>query len=99
MIGSQFVSSIHADSFGWVHDAELVGVMSPTPGHAESFAEKFRIPNHFTELGDLLAMRDTETVWNQVSAKDWWQTHLPETALHAGSTTLDVVSPDPSSTS
>jgi len=39
LIGSQFIASIHADSFQKIKDAELLAVMSPTPGHASKFAE------------------------------------------------------------
>ena len=41
LVGSQFISSIHADALSRVSDAEILAVMSPTKGHAEKFAEKF----------------------------------------------------------
>ena len=40
LIGSQFICSIHADSLKKIRDAEMVAVMSPTPGHAKKFAEQ-----------------------------------------------------------
>lgn len=62
LIGSQFIASIHADSFQKIKDAELIAVMSPTEGHAEQFAEKFNIPNHFTDLDAMLAMDEIDMV-------------------------------------
>jgi predicted dehydrogenase len=62
LIGSQFISSIHAESLQRVHDAEILAVMSPTAGHAKAFAEKHHIPNHFTELNKMLAMPEIDMV-------------------------------------
>jgi myo-inositol 2-dehydrogenase / D-chiro-inositol 1-dehydrogenase len=62
LIGSQFIASIHADSFQKINDAELIAVMSPTPGHASTFAAKFNIPNHFTDLDEMLAMKEIDMV-------------------------------------
>lgn len=62
LIGSQFISSIHADALGRVSDAEILAVMSPTEGHARSFAEKFNIPNHFTDLDQMLSIPEIDMV-------------------------------------
>ena len=62
LIGSQFISTIHAESIKLVSDAELLAVMSPTEGHAKAFAEKFNIPAHFTDLDQMLHMDDIELV-------------------------------------
>ncbi|MEJ2163260.1 MAG: Gfo/Idh/MocA family oxidoreductase [Robiginitalea sp.] len=62
LIGSQFITSIHAEAIGRVPDATLVGVMSPTQGHAKDFAQKHGIPNHFTRLEDLLALKEVDMV-------------------------------------
>jgi predicted dehydrogenase len=56
LIGSQFISTIHAEALKSVADAELLAVMSPTDGHARDFAAKYDIPHHFTKLDKLLAM-------------------------------------------
>lgn len=56
LVGSQFISTIHAEALQSVVDAEILGVMSPTSGHAKAFAKKYRIPNHFTALDDMLAV-------------------------------------------
>ncbi len=44
LIGSQFISSIHAESLQHCPQAELAAVASPTPGNAERFAGRFGIP-------------------------------------------------------
>lgn len=62
LIGSQFISSIHADALSRVADVEILAVMSPTKGHAKSFAKRFHIPNHFTDLDDMLAMPNIDMV-------------------------------------
>lgn len=62
LIGSQFIASIHADSFKKIKDAEMVAVISPTPGNAEKFAETHQIPNHFTNLDEMLAMDEIDMV-------------------------------------
>ena len=62
LVGSQFVSSIHARSFAACAEAELVAVASPTPGNAEKFAAEHNIPNHFTDYRQLLAMSDLDLI-------------------------------------
>jgi myo-inositol 2-dehydrogenase/D-chiro-inositol 1-dehydrogenase len=62
LIGSQFISTIHAEALRSVTDAEIVAVMSPTRGHARHFAAKYGVPHHFTELDRLLDMDDVDMV-------------------------------------
>lgn len=62
LIGSQFISTIHAESLKRVADAEIIAVMSPNKKHVEAFAKQFHIPNAFTELDQLLAMLEIEMV-------------------------------------
>ena len=62
LIGSQFISTLHAEALKTVSDAEILAVTSPTPGHAQEFAKKFDIPNHFTDINDLLAIDDIDMV-------------------------------------
>jgi len=56
LIGSQFISTIHAEALQSVPDADLLAVMSPTDGHARAFAARHGIPHAFTALDDLLAL-------------------------------------------
>jgi predicted dehydrogenase len=62
IIGSQFISSIHAEALQRSADAELVAVASPTKGNAEAFARRFRIPHHHTDYHKLLDMPEIEMV-------------------------------------
>lgn len=62
LVGSQFVSTIHAKSFASVPDAEVLAVASPTPGHAEAFAKAHDIPHSFTDVGKMLEMDEIDVV-------------------------------------
>lgn len=62
LIGSQFISSIHVEALKTVADAQIMGVMSPSKGNAEAFAKKHGIPNHFTDLDALLALKEIDMI-------------------------------------
>jgi myo-inositol 2-dehydrogenase / D-chiro-inositol 1-dehydrogenase len=63
IIGSQFEADIHAESFRMMPDeAEVVAVASPTPGNAERFAQRHRLPRWFTDYRQMLAERDIEMI-------------------------------------
>jgi len=62
LIGSQFISHIHAVSLKRCAEAELCAVASPTPGNAQQFAAKHAIPHHFTDYQQLLAMPELDMV-------------------------------------
>jgi len=62
LIGSQFISSIHAESFHRCPQAQLVAVASPTRAHMDEFAKKFGIPRAFTDYRQMLAMDDLDMV-------------------------------------
>lgn len=62
LIGSQFISSIHARSLQECPRAETIAVGSPSPGNAEKFAEQFNIPHHFTDHRRLLDMDEVDMV-------------------------------------
>ena len=44
LIGSQFITSIHAEALKGVRDAEILAVMSPTQGHARLLRSPVRLP-------------------------------------------------------
>ena len=48
-IGSQIISVIPARALKRNQNARLIGVASPTPGHAEGFARDYDMPHHFTD--------------------------------------------------
>ncbi len=62
LVGSQFVSSIHARAFAACAAADVVAVASPTPGNAEKFAAEYGIENHFTDYREMLAMSDLDMI-------------------------------------
>ena len=62
IIGSQFISTIHAESLARCQSAEMLAVASPSNGNAKSFAAKHDIPHHFTDYRELLAMSEIDLV-------------------------------------
>ncbi len=62
LIGSQFISSIHAEALKSVANARIVAVMSPTKAHVKNFAKIHAIPNYFTRLEDMLDMDEIQMV-------------------------------------
>jgi len=62
MIGSQFVSRIHAESLSRVPDANLVPVASRTEAHARGFAERFHVARFFTDYRRVLELPEVNVV-------------------------------------
>ncbi len=62
IIGSQFISHIHAVSLKRCPQAEIVAIASPTAGHARDFAARHEIPLHFTEYQRVLALPEVDLV-------------------------------------
>jgi predicted dehydrogenase len=62
IIGSQFISSIHAEALRAYPHADIRAVASPTPGHAKAFAERFSIPQALTDHKKMLAMPEIDMV-------------------------------------
>lgn len=82
LVGSQFISSIHAEALRAVPEAKLLGVMSPTADHAKAFADRFAIPNHFTALEELLAVDAIDMVL--IGAPNFAHCEITEQAAKAG---------------
>ncbi len=62
LLGSRFISSIHAESLGHCAAAEVVAVASPTPGNAEKFATEHGIEHHHTDYMRMLEMDEIDLV-------------------------------------
>ena len=62
LIGSQFISAIHAEALKACAHAQLAAVASPTPGNAAAFARRFGIPQEFTDYRQLLAQPGIQMV-------------------------------------
>jgi predicted dehydrogenase len=82
LIGSQFITSIHAEALRHVSQAEVRAVMSPTAGHARDFAAKHGIPHHFTDLDAMLARDDIDLV--VVGAPNFTHCEIAVQAAQAG---------------
>lgn len=62
LVGSQFVSTIHAESLKRCADAELIAVASPSPGHAQALARRFDIPCHFADYRKMLELDSLDLI-------------------------------------
>ncbi len=62
LIGSQFISAIHAEALKHCAQARLDAVASSTPGNADSLAKRFGIPNRFRDHRELLARSEIQMV-------------------------------------
>lgn len=81
-IGSQFVSSIHAESLQQVPSAELFAVASPTAGHAQEFAERFSLPHALTDYHRMLEMDEIDIV--AVGVPNYLHAQIAVDAAEAG---------------
>ncbi|MGE3308428.1 MAG: Gfo/Idh/MocA family protein [Limisphaerales bacterium] len=83
IIGSQFQADIHAESFRLRPDeAEVVAVASPTPGNAEAFAKRHKLPRWFTDYRQMLAEPDIEMV--TIAAPNALHARMTVDAANAG---------------
>jgi predicted dehydrogenase len=80
LVGSQFISTIHAEALEHVPRAEVRAVASPTAGHARDFAARHGIPHHFQDVDAMLARGDIDLV--VVGAPNY--THCDITVKAAG---------------
>ncbi|MEW6355723.1 MAG: Gfo/Idh/MocA family oxidoreductase [Planctomycetota bacterium] len=62
LIGSQFISGIHAEALKQVPDASIVAVASPTRAHVRAFARRHKIPHWFSDYHEMLGMDDLRMV-------------------------------------
>jgi myo-inositol 2-dehydrogenase / D-chiro-inositol 1-dehydrogenase len=62
IIGSQFISTIHADALNRCAHARIVAAASPTKQHVREFAAKFNIPRTFTDYRRVLELPEIEMI-------------------------------------
>ena len=62
LVGSQFVSTIHAEALKTVANAELFAVASPSENHAKEFSQTHSIEHHLTDYRKMLEMDEIEMV-------------------------------------
>ena len=82
LVGSQFITTIHAEALRMVQQAEVLAVMSPTEGHARDFASKYGIAHHFEDLDAMLAMDEIDIV--VVGAPNFAHCEITVKAARAG---------------
>ena len=82
LVGSQFISSIHAEALKTVTDAEIIAVISPTKGNAKGFAAKHGIPHHFTKIEEMLAMDEIDMI--AIGAPNYLHCEITLKAAKAG---------------
>jgi myo-inositol 2-dehydrogenase / D-chiro-inositol 1-dehydrogenase len=62
LIGSQFISTIHAEALRQSAGAELFAAASPNEQHISAFAERYNIAHHFTDYQKMLEMDEIDMV-------------------------------------
>jgi predicted dehydrogenase len=62
LVGSQFISTIHAEALKRVAGAELFAVVSPTGEHAREFAARHGIRHHFRDYRKFLEAGELDLV-------------------------------------
>jgi len=62
VVGTGFVADLHAAAFAMLPDAEVVAVVSPSPGKAKRFAEERGIATAFEDYRDLLAVEEIDMI-------------------------------------
>ncbi|MFQ6097683.1 MAG: Gfo/Idh/MocA family protein [Armatimonadota bacterium] len=62
IIGSRFVSEIHAEAFARVPEAEIRAVASRTESHARAYADKHGVPKWFTDYRRLLELDEIDVI-------------------------------------
>lgn len=62
LVGSKFISTIHAESLKSVHDAVILAVASPSLDHAEVFSKQHKIPNHYNNYKKMLEMDEIDMI-------------------------------------
>ncbi|MDH7568382.1 MAG: Gfo/Idh/MocA family oxidoreductase [Armatimonadota bacterium] len=82
LIGSQFVSNIHAEAFQRVPNATLVAVASPTEAHVRDFAARHHIPRWFTDYREMLALPEVQMV--VIGAPNYLHCQMTVDAARAG---------------
>ena len=82
LVGSQFITTIHAEALRSVPQAKVLAVMSPTTGHARDFAAKHGITHHFTDLDAMLAMDEIDMI--VVGAPNFTHCEITVKAAQAG---------------
>lgn len=82
LVGSQFISTIHAEALKTVDDALIVAAMSPNEEHVSEFAREYDIPKYFTRLEDMLALDEVDMI--VIGAPNYLHCEITIKAAQAG---------------
>jgi predicted dehydrogenase len=82
LVGSQFITTIHAEALRSVPQAKVLAVMSPTTGHARDFASKHGIAHHFEDLDAMLAIDEIDMI--VIGAPNFTHCEITVKAANAG---------------
>ena len=82
LVGSRFVSTIHAEALKTVPDAEIIAVASPTEAHAREFAQHHAIPHYFTDVYKMLALNEIDMI--VIGAPNVFHCEITVAAARAG---------------
>jgi len=82
LVGSQFISSIHAEAFRSVPAAELLAVASPSEGHARDFSARHGIPHWLTDYRKMLEIDELDLV--VIGAPNHLHCEITQNAAAAG---------------
>ena len=62
IVGSQFIATIHAESFARVPNCDLIAVASPNRERVDAFAATHGIQRAFTDYREMLALPELDVV-------------------------------------
>ncbi len=62
IIGSQFQADCHAAAISMIDEMSVQAVASPTRGHAQALADKYKIPRTYLDYRELASDRDIDAV-------------------------------------
>lgn len=82
IIGSAFVSSLHAEAFAEISEAKLVAACSPNKQHVQEFASKWKIPTAVTDYRKVMDLKDVDVV--VVGIPNYLHREVVEAAAEAG---------------
>ena len=62
IVGAGGMANTHAQNFGSIPGCKIVAVCDTVPNRAAQFAEKHKIPKHFTDLDEMLGSLECDAV-------------------------------------
>ncbi len=83
IIGSQFQAMCHAEAFRMISsEAEVVAIASPTAGHAKRLADRYDIPQVFTDYRNMMKQAELDVV--TIAAPNYLHAQMTVDIANAG---------------